>query len=199
VSHVVGLVVEGHGEVQALPVLVRRVAEELGISAVRCLRPFRVPRGKLVREEELRRAIDLVARKAGSGMPILVLLDADDDCPAELGPRLQSSVARDDRVVEVVLAKTGYESWFLAAAASLSGARSLPTGLDGHPKPEEPRYPKAWLDQGCRPGTPRIDQAPLTQRMDLRAAASARSFRKLLRALAVLLGVDPPSYALDAS
>lgn len=35
----------------------------------------------------------LAAAKAGANGAVLVLLDADDDCPAELGPQLDVLVA----------------------------------------------------------------------------------------------------------
>lgn len=87
----IGLIVEGHGEVQALPILVRRIATRLDPAlAVAPVGPNRVPRGKRVQEHELKRALELMARKLGPGAPIRVRLDADDDGPARLGPRLRA-------------------------------------------------------------------------------------------------------------
>lgn len=82
-----GLIVEGEGEIASAPVLIRRVAERLGL-VVQVQRPFRVPRGKLVKSKELQRAVEAVARLAGPGAPILILLDADDDCVKELSARM---------------------------------------------------------------------------------------------------------------
>lgn len=108
-----GLIVEGHGEMSAVPVLVRRVAAWLDPDLVlNALRPHRVPRGKLVKREELQRAVEYVARAAGPGAPILVLLDADDDCAARVGPRLLSWAGeqRSDRAIGVVMATCAYEA-----------------------------------------------------------------------------------------
>jgi hypothetical protein len=57
----------------------------------------------------------LVARDTGPGAPILVVADADDDCPATLGPTLLGRARRTDRAVAVVLAKRELESWFISA------------------------------------------------------------------------------------
>src|SRR5437867_11128621 len=78
-------VVEGHGEVDALPVLVRRIAGELnGIWNVQCLPPIRRPRGKLIQgTDELEKAVELAALKCGSSGAVLVVLDSNSDCPAK--------------------------------------------------------------------------------------------------------------------
>lgn len=194
----IGLIVEGHGEVHAAPVLMRRIVTELGAADVTCGTPHRVPRGKLAKEDELKRAIELVARKIGAGMPILVLMDADDDCPVDLGTRLVgwAREVRADRRIEVVLANREYEAWFVAAAASLAGHRTLRAGVKAPPDAEAPRSPKGWLHERMTNGyTETVDQPAFSGLMDLRQAASASSFRKLLRSVATLLDRDVPSYA----
>lgn len=95
-------IVEGHGDVSAVPELLRRLAfEEFGNYGLRVLRPFRLPRGEIVANNELERAVELGARKLaeeGDRGGIFVLLDADDDCPATLGPALlqHATAARHD-------------------------------------------------------------------------------------------------------
>ena len=114
-------VVEGHGEVEAVPILIRRIAEIVAPGIVIDLpRPIRVKRQRLLKAGELERAIELAARQAGADGGILILLDADRDCPAELGPIIltRATAARGDRAIRVVLAKVEYEAWFLAAAGS---------------------------------------------------------------------------------
>jgi hypothetical protein len=88
-------IVEGHGEVSAVPVLVRRIAERVAPDVVPDVpRPIRVARHKLLRERELERTIELAARQCGPDDTILVLFDADDDCPRELAPRVLARAAR---------------------------------------------------------------------------------------------------------
>jgi hypothetical protein len=60
-----GLIVEGHGEVQATPLMVRRVLTGLAPELhPAILPPHRVARGQLVKEAELQRAVEFMARKS---------------------------------------------------------------------------------------------------------------------------------------
>jgi hypothetical protein len=180
-------VVEGEGEEGAAPLLVRRIcAEVLQFLAMKTARPVRVPRGKLVRPAELERAIRLARIRNRSEGPVLVLLDADEDCPAELGPRLKSSALAicEPEAVSIVIPRFEFEAWFLAAARSLSGKRGLREGLTPPDDPEGIRGAKEWLSRNMVPGRKykeTVDQAALVQAMDLRAAQSCKSFERLCR------------------
>ena len=69
-------IVEGHGELDAVPILLRRIAAAaLPVGAVDVRSPIRVDRRKIVKAAELERAVELAARKAGAGGRILILLD----------------------------------------------------------------------------------------------------------------------------
>ena len=99
--------VEGHGEVEALPVLIRRIAQEFDPQlSVIIPQPIRSKRDRLLhRSGELERAIELAARNVAGAGGILLILDADQDCPAELGPRLLKSAraARSDMIDQTPL------------------------------------------------------------------------------------------------
>lgn len=85
----VGCIVEGHGEVEAVPVLIRRIAAAVDPTLVlRIPHPIRIPRSRLVKPGELERAVELAARQVGARGAVLVVLDADDDCPAQRAPEL---------------------------------------------------------------------------------------------------------------
>ena len=94
-------IVEGHSEVQSVPVLLRRLLAEQGRHQVRVAKPVRVGRYKVVRPGELERAIELARRTRENCDAILAVLDADDDCPAELAPtlleRAMTAVEVDDQ------------------------------------------------------------------------------------------------------
>ena len=80
-------IVEGHGDVDATPVLLRRTAQELvPDDFVTIPQPIRVKRNRVAMPGELERYVELAANKGGTDGRVLVLLDADDDCPSELGP-----------------------------------------------------------------------------------------------------------------
>jgi hypothetical protein len=181
-------IVEGDGEVHALPILLRRLAQWLTPECpVQILPPIRVPRMSLVNKpQEFSRHLQLAASKCGEFGWILVLLDADDDCPKDLGEQLRERAQQfmPHRQVAVVLANREYEAWFIAAAASLDGQRSLRIDADdAKTDAEQPRNAKGWLAlrkvdrSGYHPVT---DQPALSARMDLQMAFDrSRSFRKL--------------------
>ena len=118
-------IVEGHGEVEALPILLRRFVAEWDVELpIVMLPPIRVSRSKLIKQGELERAAQFAAYQARAG-GVLVLIDADDDCPAELGPELSRRLQTVTEDGTVVLAKSEFESWFIAAAESIRNRRGL--------------------------------------------------------------------------
>ena len=148
-----------------------------------------------MREGELERAVALAARRAGAGGRILLLLDANGDCPARLAPRLleRAVAARSDRRIRVVLAKMEYEAWFLAAAESLAGRAGLDEDARPPGDPEAVRGAKAWLSARMPPGHPyreTIHQASFSTAIDLDRARSAPSFDKLVRDVRFLLASE---------
>ena len=179
-------IVEGDGEVAAFPVLLRRLGEWLSPEVpTAVLQPIRVRRDRFLnREEEFRRHLLLAAAKAGENGWILVLLDADDDCPAELGPQVleRARGVVPHRSVSVVLANREYEAWFLAAAESLHGQRGFAFENLPNFEPERPRDAKGWLGERMAGGKYRetTDQPAFSAMMDLKQAFDlSRSFRKL--------------------
>ena len=119
-------------------------------------RPIRIGRQKLLKDGELERAVELAAGQAGADGCVLILLDADDDCPAELGPGLlqRAQTKRPDCAISVVLAKAEYEAWFLAAGDSIAGKRGIAGSVTPPPDPESIRDAKGWLSAHMPPGQP---------------------------------------------
>jgi len=179
--HLIVPVVEGHGEVEAVPLLVRRIyAELLPDVTVVVNHPIRVKSGSFVSDElYFRRYVAMAAAKAaqGNGL-VLILLDCEDDCPADLGPKLLAGAksVRPDVPSMVVLAHREYETWFLAAAESLD------MGLAPPDNPEAIRGAKEWLTRRMAvPYDPIIHQASFTSKFDLRQAQRIPSFARLVR------------------
>ena len=187
-------IVEGHGEVQAVPILVRRIAAVLSPDAAPDVpKPIRVKRHRLLKPNELERAVELAARQSGPEGHILILLDADEDCPKELGPEIlaRAAAARSDRRIHVVLAKKEYEAWFLAAAVSLAGVRGLTPEIEPPSDPESIADAKRWLSDRMPAGhsyRETLDQPALSAVFDLEAARNARSFDKMWREIDSCLG-----------
>lgn len=189
----IGCIVEGHGEVEAAPILIRRLAAQVDPAIfVRVPPPIRISKGKLLKQDEMEKAIELLARKVGPGGAIFVLLDSDDDCPATLGPALLARArrARPDLPLAVVLAKREYEAWFLAAASSLAGKRGLHPNLAAPGDPEAIRGAKEWLSShmaGNQSYVETLDQPAFTTAFDLEQARRADSFDKCRREIERLL------------
>ena len=186
----VAVVVEGRGETAAVPLLLRRIAGAAMPGLHVRVNVLRRGRQQVVKRPHFENSIDLAARRVGPTGLILVLLDADTDCPAELGPQLirRAAKARPDRRTRVVLAKAEYEAWFLAAAESLAGKHGLRADMTAPADPEEIRDAKGWLsrhhaDEGAY--RPSVHQPSLTAAFDMAAARSARSFDKLWRDLTI--------------
>ena len=155
-------------------------------------RPIRIGRQKLLKDGELERAVELAAGQAGADGCVLILLDADDDCPAELGPELlqRARTRRPDCAISVVLAKAEYEAWFLAAGDSIAGQRDITGSVTPPPDPESIRDAKGWLSAHMprgQPYRPTLHQAKLTAIFDLGSARAASSFNKLWRDVSSLL------------
>lgn len=140
-------IVEGQGDAEAVPGLVRRIAWSFFPAIELHSEAFRFPRNQLLRPGVLESKIELVVRRIGRQGAVLVILDADDDYPARLGPALleRARRARPDLALGVVLAKREFEAWFLAAAESLRGWRGLPETLEAPGDPEAIRGAKEWL------------------------------------------------------
>lgn len=182
----VASIVEGDGEVAALPILLRRLAEWRTPSAhLEVSPPIRVRRDRFLnRSEEFRRHLLLAAAKCGAGGWILVLLDADDDCPATKGAEILKRARHQvpHRPVSVVLANREFEAWFIAAAPSLHGSRGFVFDPHDTIEAEVPRDAKGWIKahMASRNYGEMTDQPAFTARMDLEQAHTcSRSFRKL--------------------
>ncbi len=134
----------------------------------------------------------MAARQAKTGGSILILLDADRDCPKDLATKLlhRATAARPDRDIRVVLAKTEYEAWFLAAADSIAGTRGIKPSVAPPDDPESIASAKAWLRRHMprnRPYRETLDQPALSAVFNLEAARAAPSFDKLWRDVERLL------------
>lgn len=180
-------IVEGEGEVKALPQLIRRIfLHYIPDCWPEITRPIDLKgQPAFFKQGELERAVQLAARKASA---ILILLDADDACPAELAKALKERAVatRSDIPMAVVVANREYEAWFIASAHSLSLSANEVRPED----PEVVRGAKEWVARRLpkRAYSPTTDQAALSAKMSLEEARRARSFDKLVRELISLAG-----------
>lgn len=186
-------VVEGEGEISALPKVLHRIAVELGIFGLLTPRPALIPRGTITTDGGIEQATLGEAKRVPGPGGVLVVLDADDDCPAELGPRLlkRARMARPDKRIAVVAANREFEAWFLAAAPSLAGQHDFSTDFTMPVDPESPRDCKGLLTKARprgKPYKPNVDQQILASIFDMKMAREhSDSFDKFYRDVTWLL------------
>jgi hypothetical protein len=180
-------IVEGYAEVAAVPILMRRLLARSDQYEVRIARPVRVKRYQVVRPGELERAFELAHRRPEGCDAILLLLDADDDCPKEIAPALMERArnASAGLPTAVVLAKTEFEAWFLASLESLRGVRGISETATSPQDPEDIRGAKEHLSHQMAHGRSYVevdDQPALAEKFDLALARQrCPSFDKFVR------------------
>ena len=183
----ISAIVEGHGEVTAFPILLRRLGGWLTPDnfSIEINPPIRVHRDRFLKKnEEFQRMLLLARAKCEQNGWILILLDADDDCPAELGKNVLTRAGDivSDRRLSVVLANREYEAWFIAAAQSLDGRRGFSIMEMDKRKPESIRDAKSWMSSHITGGKygEVTDQPAFSSLIDLQQARNnSRSFAKL--------------------
>jgi hypothetical protein len=185
----IAAIVEGHGECEAVPILIRRIAQTIDPGFVpRILPPLRIPASRLLKQGEMERSLDFAARKLEGRGGIVIIVDCDWEncCPAEEGPLLlkRALATRGDVPIAVVLAKREFEAWFLAATESLRGKFGLPGNLESPAYPESIRGAKEWLTDKMPPGrayAETTDQPAFAAVFDMNTARRADSFDKCYR------------------
>lgn len=185
-------IVEGQSEVESAGVLLRRILYAKDTYDVEVARPFRVKRNKVVRRGELEKAIRQAELSRGGAAAILVVLDADDDCPADLGPALEARAkAATELPVALVLAEIEFEAWLLGAKESLRGVRGIADDAVAPSNPQRIRDAKGELSDNMIDGRRYIavdDQPALVQEMDIELASErCSSFARFVRSVNTLL------------
>lgn len=187
-------IVEGQSEVASVPVLLRRLLHRSGVYDLEIDRPYRVKRDRVVRPGELEKAIAFASRSRPGAAALLVLLDADDDCPAEIGAELAKR-CRQAAVLPtlVALASRELEGWFLGAKESLRGVRGIRDDATAPEDPERIRGAKERLSRNMTGGRRYLsidDQPAFAERMDLDLAQKrCPSFARFVRRFEDLLAI----------
>jgi hypothetical protein len=205
-------IVEGQTEVSCVERLLHRIWDELLIRPERLqvLPPARGSRPSLVLSSggslavKIGDACTALVRRlrhdpAGRGL-LLVLLDAENDCPATLAPRLLATAAGavlPGTPIACVLAKRMLENWIVAGASTLAGVRDLPASLPSRDRFEE-RNGAAWFEDQLRSRDRRrkykkkVDAVEFVRAMSLpECRANSPSFDKLCRDLEALFPPPP--------
>jgi hypothetical protein len=178
-------IVEGYGEVSALPVVLRRLRDVAQAYEFEVGRPIRRTRSQLVQQRPLQNAVKLALKQPHCGA-IVILFDADDDCPKDLVAQLQQWAAEAAGPVPcgLVLATREYEAWFLGAIESLRGRRGIRGDAAFQGDPEAVRDAKGTLEEQMDARCSYLettDQPALSAQFDMKMAfRRCRSFRRLV-------------------
>ena len=190
-------VVEGHGDEKAAPGLIRKVLwDRLG--------RYDIPRISAMRAKGKPDLVVNLEQRLGLAMSegpdaILVLVDADDECPVEAVGSLvdRASVLNLGVPVAVVYAKCEYETWFISSLSEGTGGRirailNIAPSVNAPEDAENIRGAKEWLRRRGRGYGETEDQEPLTHHIDMDLTYSrSRSFRRLCHAVEELVrGID---------
>jgi Domain of unknown function (DUF4276) len=185
-------IVEGHGEVQATPVLLRRLLAAADCRNVSVGRPIRRTQSQLRSKEGIQASVSLALLQPECAA-VVILFDGEDDCPKQLAARVRSwalEVAQGTPC-DVVIAYREYETWFLAALESLRGQYGIPKNATAPANPESKRNAKGTLEEFMpveRAYSETGDQPSMSAVFDMGLAYRRnRSFRKLVKAVGDLL------------
>jgi hypothetical protein len=184
-------IVEGDGEVGAVPVLLRRLIVAADAYPLDVNRPIRRQRTELVREDGVRDGVRM-ARRQRDCAAILIVFDGDDDCPKDIAPRVQAWGQAEVSPIPcfVVVPTREYEAWFLATIESLRGIRGIRDDATSHPNPESRRGAAEEIERRMAPipGYSKIiDQPALTARFDMAIAYQrCRSFRRMVNVFGLI-------------
>ena len=187
-------IVEGHGDVDAVPLLLRRLLKEAGVFNIDVGRPIRRSQSELHTQTGIQKAVRLALLQPECAA-IFFLFDSEDSCPKELAPKILEWARQvaGNRPCSVVLAYREYETWFLAAIESLRGICGIQDNAMLLPNYESRRGAKEALEEYMprnRSYHETVDQARLTAQFDLALVyRRSRSFRKLVKSVGDVMTV----------
>jgi len=174
-------IVEGPGEVGAVPVLLRRFQAECRRWDFEIERPKNAHgRGNLTKEGGLERFLQHASHVQNCRV-ILVIMDSEDECPKDIGTNFVERALSLNMLPAIffVFPKRNFESWFAASLPTLRGLRAG-ASFDGD---VENRGGKAILNEWMPPGRiykETMDQAPMTKYMNFGLIRPrSRSFRRM--------------------
>ena len=193
------ILVEGHGEVEAVPNLISRLCQDID-----CLIPWTKPlRWTNLHQWEakrggIQRGANFIRTKPNAGA-LLILRDEDDACPKRLAPVIADQLRSLTLPFPVAytLLRPEYEVLFLPCLQNMTG--SFPDGRAGlNPTAqwdkdswEGRRGIKEWLSTQFPQGQsykPTVDQLTMTRKIDFQTLRQAKvpCFGTLERALRFL-------------
>lgn len=191
----VSVIVEGHGEEVAVPILFKKIFQHLGLSDVAFTdRPIRSTKGNLTSGnaqffQHLRMASNQVR---SSGGVVVIIVDADENCPKELSDLVKNHTEALHGVPILFCAIVrAYESWILSSWSTVSSHQYID---EKSPIPDSigSKNPKVVLQSRMsRRYAEREQQEEFTRLIDVNLARANPSFDRLVRRLEEILKPAP--------
>jgi hypothetical protein len=197
-------IVAGQTEEGCVERLLHRIWGEIlhRTERLQVIEPFRRPQDKLIHSNgiDLAEAVKEAFLKLKSKSKkdpeaktlLLILLDAEKQCPATLGPTLKDIAEKAlpaNTPIACVLAKPMFENWIVGGASTLAGVNDLPNALPERNDCEE-RNGASWLGDQFRNQNPArkykktVDAEIFIRQMNLKECReNCPSFDKLCRDL----------------
>ena len=189
-------IVEGDGEERAVPQLIRNIlGERLLRYDIAVPRPI-VAKGEGTFDKKAEQFLRYAIKAGCDG--ILVLMDADSNCPYDKARNisLRASTLGLHVPTVVVYAKSEYETWFISSLSAHAGdgirdRLGLDQSVNAPDNVEDIRGAKEWLTRHMQFGRrykETTDQEHLTPHIDFGLTHSrSRSFRRLCHAVEELV------------
>ena len=185
-------IVEGRGEEIAVPSLIREILHDRLCRYHIGTQKSIVTKGKGNLKKRLNSYIRYALNEGCAA--ILVLLDADEECPVELASGLaaRASALNAPVPIAIVCAKSEYETWFICSLSDSDGdeirqSLGLPSSVVCPDDPESIRNAKGWLTKRMPSGQAyreTADQNDLTHHIAIDVVhEKSRSFRRLCHAV----------------
>ncbi len=200
--------VEGDGDADALPELMARILREkynrYDVVVLQGKTKVVKANGRRNLEKKLDKFLGHAQNKPEC-RAILVLVDADSECPVTLAQQLSLRCVEigTKSPVQIVCAHRSYESWFLASLNTIKGRHGISNSAVLLDDPDAVRNPKQWLGDQMPSGQAykeTVHQASLSRVIDLdMACQNSRSFRRLCHALEELLSAMETLAAQDTT
>jgi hypothetical protein len=181
--------VEGPGDVEAVPLILRRMLYELiGDFETNVSTAMKVGRCNMLAPATLQRHIKLAQLRPGCGLIIVVLDRDDDDCRRLLEALKKTDTLACARVdLEFLVIDREFEAWLLASMETLRGNRGISGDATVPENIELKRDCKGPITErmnGSTAYSETADQAKLTASIDLALVHErCHSFRKFLAKL----------------
>lgn len=190
-------IVEGDGDLKAVPLLLRNLLTFHGLHETQILPPHKrseLPKVVAGFDNYFRMALK-------ENAAILLVLDFDCeycDCPVMEAEKLyrHAQAIRSDWPFKIAFLVKEFESLFLAEAQAATNVLALPPDIEFPDKPETIRDAKGWLSKALPKGStykPTVHQAKITAHLNFEKLRETSSdFQHLENALLHLVRTNTP-------